>query len=205
MAGGDIPRDRAALVLRHAATRYLEPFPGISDETLAGSMPASIAARICSHFGFKGGSHAVDGSSASSLLAVATACAALATGDLDVAPAGGVDLSLDPFDLVGLAKTGVLAGGDMRIYDENPTGFLEGCGVLVLMRAADARSGGLPIYAEIAGWGVSSAGRSSQAGPDASSQLLALNRAYQRAQVDPADVQLIEGHGAGYRTTCASG
>ncbi len=199
LASGDIPKDRAALVLRHAAARYLAPFPGISGETLAGSMPASIAARICSHFGFKGGSHAVDGSSASSLLAVAAACAALATGDLDVALAGGVDLSLDPLELVGLAKTGVLASGDMRIYDENPTGFLpgEGCGVLVLMRAADARSGGLPIYAEIAGWGVSSAGQASQAGPEASSQLLALNRAYQRAQVDPADVQLIEGHGAG--------
>ena len=199
LASGDIPRDRAALVLRHAAARYLAPFPGISDETLAGSMPASIAARICGHFGFKGGSHAVDGSSASSLLAVAAACAALATGDLDVALAGGVDLSLDPLELVGLAKTGVLASGDMRIYDENPTGFLpgEGCGVLVLMRAVDARSGGLPIYAEIAGWGVSSAGQASHAGPDASSQLLALNRAYQRAQVDPADVQLIEGHGAG--------
>ena len=199
LASGDIPRDRAALVLRHAATRYLAPFPGISDETLAGSMPATIAARICSHFGFKGGSHAVDGSSASSLLAVAAACAALATGDLDVALAGGVDLSLDPFELVGLAKTGVLASGDMRIYDENPTGFLpgEGCGVLVLMRAADARSGGLPIYAEIAGWGVSSAGQAGHAESDASSQLLALNRAYQRAQIDPADVQLIEGHGAG--------
>ena len=199
LTSGDIPRDRATLVLRHAAARYLAPFPGISDQTLAGSMPASIAARICSHFGFTGGSHAVDGSSASSLLAVAAACAALATGDLDVALAGGVDLSLDPFELVGLAKTGVLASGDMRVYDENPTGFLpgEGCGVVVLMRAADARAGGLPIYAEIAGWGVSSAGQAGHAGPDPGSQLLALNRAYQRAQVDPADVRLIEGHGSG--------
>ena len=199
LASGDIPRDRAARVLRHAAARYLAPFPGISDHSLAGSMPASIAARICSHFGFRGGSHAVDGSSASSLLAVAAACAALATGDLDVALAGGVDLSLDPFELVGLAKTGVLASGDMRVYDENPTGFLpgEGCGVVVLMRAADARAGGLPVYAEIAGWGVSSAGQPNHAGTDPESQLLALNRAYQRAQIDPADVQLIEGHGSG--------
>ena len=199
LASGDIPRDRAALVLRHAAARYLAPFPSISDQTLAGSMPASIAARICSHFGFRGGSHAVDGSSASSLLAVAAACAALATGDLDVALAGGVDLSLDPFELVGLAKTGVLASGEMRVYDENPTGFLpgEGCGVVVLMRAADARASGLPVYAEIAGWGVSSAGQGGHAGPDPGSQLLALNRAYQRAQIDPADVRLIEGHGSG--------
>ena len=202
LASGDIPRDRAAQVLRHAASRYLAPFPAITDETLAGSSPATIAARICSYFGFRGGSHTVDGSSASSLLAVAAACSALAVGDLDVALAGGVDLSLDPFELVGLAKTGVLASADMRVYDENPTGFLpgEGCGVVVLMRAADARASGLPVYAEIAGWGVSSAGQAGLTGlaqPDPGSQLLALNRAYQRAQIDPADVQLIEGHGAG--------
>src|ERR1019366_8402811 len=202
LASGHTPRARAARVLRHAASRYLAPFPAITDETLAGSSPATIAARICSYFGFRGGSHTVDGSSASSLLAVAAACSALAVGDLDVALAGGVDLSLDPFELVGLAKTGVLASADMRVYDENPTGFLpgEGCGVVVLMRAADARASGLPVYAEIAGWGVSSAGQAGLTGlaqPDPGSQLLALNRAYQRAQIDPADVQLIEGHGAG--------
>ena len=186
-------------VLRHAAARYLAPFPVTTDETLTGATPASIAARICGYFGFRGGGYAVDGSQASSLVAVASACAALAAGDLDVALAGGVDLSLDPLELVGLAKAGVLARGDMRVYDENPTGFLpgEGCGVVVLMRSADARKAGLPVYAEIAGWGTASAGKVSIAVPDAHSQLLALHRAYQRARIAPTDVQLIEGHGAG--------
>ena len=132
-----------------------------------GATPASIAARICGYFGFRGGGYAVDGSQASSLLAVASACTALAAGDLDVALAGGVDISLDPLELVGLAKTGALARGDMRVYDENPTGFLpgEGCGMVVLMRSADARLAGLPVYAEIAGWGTSSAGQASIAVP----------------------------------------
>ncbi|HEV2243103.1 MAG TPA: polyketide synthase, partial [Streptosporangiaceae bacterium] len=199
LAAGDIPRERAIPVLRHAAQRYLAPFPAITDETLSGSTSAGIASRICGYFGFRGGGYAVDGSHASSLLAVASACTALAAGDLDVALAGGVDLSLDPLELVGLAKTGVLARGDMRVYDESPTGFLpgEGCGMVVLMRSADARLAGLPVYAEIAGWGASSAGPASMAVPDASSQLLALYRAYERARIAPADVQLIEGHGAG--------
>ena len=199
LAAGDIPRERAMPVLRHAAARYLAPFPVTTDETLAGATPASIAARICGYFGFRGGGYAVDGSQASSLVAVASACAALAAGDLDVALAGGVDVSLDPLELVGLAKAGVLARGDMRVYDENPTGYLpgEGCGMVVLMRSADARKAGLPVYAEIAGWGTASAGKVSIAVPDAQSQLLALHRAYQRARIAPADVQLIEGHGAG--------
>jgi enediyne polyketide synthase len=199
LAAGDIPRERAIPVLEHAAQRYLAPFPAVTDETLAGSSPAVIASRICGFFGFRGGGYAVDGSQASALLAVASACSALADGDLDVALAGGVDLSLDPLELVGLAKTGALARGDVRIYDENPTGFLpgEGCGMLVLMRSADARTARLPVYAEIAGWGTSSAAQAGPSVPDAASQLLALRRAYRRAGIAPADVQLIEGHGAG--------
>ena len=199
LAAGDIPRERAIPVLRHAAQRYMAPFPAATDETLAGSTPAAIASRICGYFGFRGGGYAVDGSQASSLLAVASACTSLAAGDLDVAIAGGVDISLDPLELVGMAKTGALARGDMRVYDENPTGFLpgEGCGMVVLMRSADARLNGLPVYAEIAGWGASAAGQASMTVPDAHSQFLALHRAYQRARIAPADVQLIEGHGAG--------
>ncbi len=199
LAAGDIPRERAMPVLRHAAQRYLAPFPVTTDETLTGSTSAAIASRICGYFGFRGGGYAVDGSHASSLLAVASACTALAAGDLDVAVAGGVDLSLDPLELVGLAKTGALARGDMRVYDESPTGFLpgEGCGIVVLMRSADARLTGLPVYAEIAGWGASSTGQASMTMPDPHSQLLALRRAYERARIAPADVQLIEGHGAG--------
>ncbi|HTZ26865.1 MAG TPA: SDR family NAD(P)-dependent oxidoreductase [Streptosporangiaceae bacterium] len=199
LAAGDIPKERAIPVLEHAAQRYLAPFPAVTDETLAGSTPAVIASRICGFFGFRGGGYTVDGSQASALLAVASACSALADGDLDVALAGGVDLSIDPLELVGLAKTGALARGDVRIYDENPTGFLpgEGCGVLVLMRSADARRARLPVYAEITGWGTSSAAQAGTSAPDAASQLLALRRAYRRAGIAPADVQLIEGHGGG--------
>jgi enediyne polyketide synthase len=198
LAAGGIPAERALPVLGQAKQRYLAPFPAATDETLTGSMPAAIASRICGYFGFRGGGYAVDGSQASSLLAVASACSALAAGDLDVALAGGVDIGLDPLELVGLAKTGVLARGDMRVYDEKPTGYLpgEGCGMVVLMRSADARAAGLPVYAEIAGWGMSS-GQPAAALPDTRSQYLALHRAYQRAQISPGDVQLIEGHGAG--------
>lgn len=198
MIASGLSREQGMPVLRQAATRYLAPFPEVTAATMTGSIPASIAARICGYFGFRGGGHAVDGASSSSLLAVASACTALMAGELDVALAGGVDVSLDPFELVGLAKTGTLAAADVRVYDENPTGFLpgEGCGVVMLMRAADARAAELPVYAEIAGWGMSSTGQPSLTAPDHASQLLALRRAYQQAAIDPADVQLIEGHGS---------
>ena len=65
------------------------------------------------------------------------------------------------------------------------------------MRAAQARAAGLPVYAEIIGWGSSAGSQPGVVASDASSQLLALRRAYERAGVDPREVQLIEGHGGG--------
>jgi enediyne polyketide synthase len=194
----EVPPGQAGAVLAQAEQRYLAPFPTIGADTLAGSSPGGIAAAISGYFGFRGASHAVDSACTSSLQAIASACSALTAGDLDAAVAGGVDVSLDPLELIGMAKAGVLATGDVRIYDETPTGFLpaEGCGMVVLMRTADARTAGLPVYAEIVGWGVSAAGGPGDAEAGASSQLLAMRRAYERAQVDPCDVQFFEGNGA---------
>jgi enediyne polyketide synthase len=201
LAAQELPAGQSRAVLRRAERQYLAPFPAISADTLAGGTAGTIAAAICGFFGFRGGSHAIDSAYSSSTQAVASACTALAAGEIDSAVAGGVDISLDPLELIGLAKAGVLATDDVRIYDEEPTGFLpaEGCGVVVLMRTADARAADLPVYAEIIGWGTSAA---SHAAPDerrVSSQLLAMQRAYDQAGVDPADVQLFEGNGAGTR------
>ncbi|MGB6457210.1 MAG: polyketide synthase, partial [Streptosporangiaceae bacterium] len=198
LAAAAVPADQAGTVLRGTERRFLAPFPAIGPHGLAGSIPATIAATISAYFGFRGGSHAVDSACSSSLQAVATACTALASGDLDAAVAGGVDLSIDPLELIGLAKAGVLATMDVRLYDQQPSGYLpgEGCGVVILMRTADARAAGLPVYAEILGWGTSSGGLPGQPPSQASSLLLAMRRAYDRAGVDPADIDYIEGNGA---------
>jgi len=61
-----------------------------------------------------------------------------------MALAGGVDLSLDPFELIGFAKTGAFAAGEMRVFDERSGGFWpgEGCGFVALMRYEDALAQG---------------------------------------------------------------
>ncbi|MEU1826538.1 type I polyketide synthase [Streptomyces abikoensis] len=178
---------------------YKSPFPVPGDESLAGGLANTISGRICNHFGFHGAGYTVDAACASSLVSVVTACTALAAGDLDLALAGGVDLSLDPFELVGFSRLGALARGPMRVYDRNPTGFLpgEGCGVLVLARAEDARRLGLRAYAVVEGWGLSSDGHGGLTRPERTGQALALRRAYERAGFAPATAGLIEGHGTG--------
>jgi hypothetical protein len=115
-----------------------------------------------------------------SLRAVAAACQALARGEQDLMLAGGAG-----------AGTAVSARRrrDIRVYDARPTGIIagEGCGVVTLMRAEDAREAGLPVYAEIAGWSWPA---------DGEDPATMIRAAYQRAGVDPADVQFVEGHGA---------
>ena len=55
------------------------------------------------------------------MLAVATAATALSHGSLDLAIVGGVDISLDTFELIGFAKTKALTRDDMRVYDQRGT------------------------------------------------------------------------------------
>ncbi|MFN3920126.1 MAG: beta-ketoacyl synthase N-terminal-like domain-containing protein, partial [Methylohalobius sp.] len=179
--------------------RYKAPFEPVGEETLAGGLSNTIAGRICNHFHFRGGGYTLDGACSSSLLAVAQACSALETGELDAALVGGVDLSLDPFELIGFAKAGALTKDRMRVYDQRSCGFWpgEGCGFVVLMRHQDALALGLRCYALICGWGISSDGGGGITRPEISGQRLAIERAYRRAGYSIASVSLIEGHGTG--------
>ena len=175
------------------------PFPESNEDTLAGNLSNTIAGRVCNHFDFGGGGFTVDGACASSLLGVVIACDALVKGDLDLALAGGVDVSLDPFEIVGFAKTQALAREDIRPYDERANGMLpgEGCGLIVLMRESDARARGLKIHALLKGWAYSSDGKGGITAPEVEGQVRALRWAYERAGYPMSSVGLIEGHGTG--------
>lgn len=178
---------------------FKAPFPPIDGDSLAGALSNTIAGRICNYFDFGGGGYTVDGACAASLLSVITACNALMLGDVDVAIAGGVDLSIDPFELVGFAKAGALARNEMRIYDQNSEGFWpgEGCGMVVLMRADRANELGATYDVTMQGWGISSDGAGGITRPELEGQRRALDRAYQRAGFGIETVSFFEGHGTG--------
>ncbi|MDQ1721237.1 MAG: enediyne polyketide synthase, partial [Pseudonocardiales bacterium] len=193
--------DDAALsgFLDQLETRYKSPFAPVDEDMLAGGLANTIAGRICNHFDFNGGGYTVDGACSSSLLSVTTACNALSEGQLDAVIAGGVDLSIDPFEVIGFAKTGALASAEMRVYDLHSNGFWpgEGCGMLVLMREKDAIAQGLKRYACIVGWGYSSDGKGGITRPEAAGHQLAIDRAYRSAGFGFETVNYLEGHGTG--------
>ncbi len=166
----------------------------MGDESLAGSLSNTIAGRICNYFDFGGGGHVVDGACSSSLVAIAHACAALGAGQLDAVVVGAVDVSLDPFELIGFSRLGALAADEMRVYARDASGFLpgEGCGFVVLRGEARGR-----VLGRIRGVALSSDGAGGITRPEFAGQLRVLRHAYENAGCDPRDVSLFEGHGTG--------
>ena len=199
LGGAGWSPERIEAFLADLEERYKAPFPPPGEESLAGGLSNTIAGRICNHFDLHGGGFTVDGACSSSLLAVAQSCSALAAGDLDLAIAGGVDLSIDPFELIGFARNGALAPDEMRVFDERSAGFIpgEGCGFVVLMREADALASGRRIHALIHGWGISSDGQGGISRPEVAGQRRAIDRAYARAGFGIESVGYFEGHGTG--------
>lgn len=178
---------------------YKSVFPEITEDTLAGGLSNTIAGRICNVLDLQGGGYTVDGACSSSLLAIINAARSLVQGDLDIAFAGGIDISLDTFELIGFAKTGALTTDEMRVYDKRANGFIpgEGCGFVMLKRLADAERDGDKIYAVINGWGLSSDGKGGLTAPSIDGQARAISKAYQMAGYPLSEVSFIEGHGTG--------
>ncbi|HAK59113.1 MAG TPA: hypothetical protein DCO77_01850, partial [Nitrospiraceae bacterium] len=139
------------------------------------------------------------GACSSSLIAVTTAATALSNGVLDLAIAGGIDISLDTFELIGFAKTNALTREDMGVYDRGASGFIpgEGSGFVVLKRLQDAYADGNYVYSVLRGWGMSSDGKGGLTAPKAQTQALAIRRAYGKADYGLREVNFIEGHGTG--------
>ena len=194
-----IGNDLKQQLLEKVEVRYKAPFPPINEDNLAGGLSNTIAGRIANYFDLKGGAFTTDGACSSSLLAINQSCVSLERGDIDVAITGGVDISLDPFEIVGFAKVGALSNNDIQVYDQNSSGFLpgEGCGIIILKRYEDAVEVNDKIYAVINGVGISSDGKGGITAPSIGGQSLAVDRAYACADYSFADVELIEGHGTG--------
>ncbi len=185
--------------LRELEPEFKKPFPAMEEDSLAGGLSNTIAGRICNYYDFKGGGFTIDGACSSSLLAVAKACDSITNKDLLVAIVGGVDLSLDPFELVGFSRAGALAKNEMLVYDRNANGFWpgEGSGFIILADYEFARKSNLNILACIKGWGISSDGKGGLTRPEVHGQYLAIKRAYERAQFNIGTVSYVEGHGTG--------
>lgn len=197
MLGSGFPEAIADDVIGRVKDLYLEwnedSFPGFLGNVACG--------RIASYFNLGGTSYMVDAACASSLAAVKAAIGELADGSCDAVLTGGINLENSIFSFLCFSKTPALSRSNQsRPFDADSDGMMlgDGIGILVLKRLDDAIRHGDRIYSVIKALTASSDGRArSVFAPRSEGQVKAMKRAYERAAVSPADIQLIEAHGTG--------
>jgi acyl transferase domain-containing protein/NAD(P)-dependent dehydrogenase (short-subunit alcohol dehydrogenase family)/acyl carrier protein len=179
----------------------LQELPEWTEDSFAGLLLNVAAGRVANRFDLGGVNFSVDAACASSLAAVYLAARELADHSSDMAIVGGVDTAQSPFGYLCFAKAQALsARGRCRTFDESADGIAisEGISMMVLKRLEDAERDGDRIYAVIKGVAGSSDGKGrSMTAPRLEGQILALERAYERAGIRPSTVGLIEAHGTG--------
>jgi acyl transferase domain-containing protein len=191
--------DLAEEQLRAVQGEFSGQLGELRPESSIGLVPNLAASRIANRFDFGGPSYTLDAACASSLIAVDAALAELWSGRCDVVLAGGVHHCHDVTLWSVFSQLGALSpSGEIRPYSRHADGILvsEGTGLLVLERLSDAERHGHRVYATIVGSGVASDGRhATLMSPRVEGQVLALQRAYRRAGIDPITVGMVEGHG----------
>ena len=179
----------------------MQELPEWTEDSFAGLLLNVAAGRVANRFDLGGVNFSVDAACASSLAAVYLAARELADHTSDMVIVGGVDTAQSPFGYMCFAKAQALSGrGRCRTFDESADGIAisEGISMMVLKRVEDAERDGDRIYAVIKGVAGSSDGKGkSMTAPRLEGQILALQRAYERAGIRPSTIGLVEAHGTG--------
>ncbi|MCS6851309.1 MAG: SDR family NAD(P)-dependent oxidoreductase [Gemmataceae bacterium] len=191
--------------LKEAASEILKKcdtlLPEWTEDSFPGILVNVVAGRVANRFNFGGPSFAVDAACGSSLAALYAAVRELEAGSSDTVVLIGADTVQNPYTYMAFSKTQAFSPrGRCSTFDESADGIVisEGIGVVILKRLADAERDGDRIYAVIKGIGASSDGRDKGlTAPRPEGQLRALGRAYAKAGVSPAEVELVEAHGTG--------
>ncbi|MGW6774009.1 SDR family NAD(P)-dependent oxidoreductase [Streptomyces sp. NPDC055037] len=191
---GTLRDDYESLVGQHGA-------PVITQHTMTGVNRGVIANRVSYHLGLRGPSLTVDAAQSSSLVAVHLACESLRSGESSMSIAAGVNLNILGESALTEERFGGLSpDGVSYTFDARANGFVrgEGGGVVVLKPLAQALEDGDRVYGVIRGSAVNNDGATpGLTVPSGEAQRLLLHEAYQRAGVDPREVQYVELHGTG--------
>ena len=162
---------------------------------------AGIANRVSFVLDLKGPSMTLDTMCSGSLTCLHLACLELESGRIDMALAGGVNLSLHPNKYLMLSQGGFISGqGRCESFGRGGDGYIpgEGVGVAVLKRLSHAIQDRDHIYGLILGSAVNHGGRTTgYSVPSPASQAGVVREAIARAGIDAGQISYIEAHGTG--------
>ncbi len=169
-------------------------------------VPASIINMISGHlsimFGLKGPNLAMVSACTTGLHCIGEAGRMIEYGDVDVMLAGGAESTVSPLGIGGFASARALSTRNddpataSRPWDRDRDGFVlgEGAGVMVLEEYEHAKRRGAKIYAELAGYGMSSDAFHITA-PDSDGPRRGMLNAFRNAGINVDAVQYVNAHG----------
>ena len=171
------------------------------DDLFFGTAGSITAGRVAFVLGLEGPAIPLDTACASSLSAIHQAAAALQRGEVDMALASGVSVTLSLPIVRFHRDIGMLSPtGQCNAFDAAADGFVrgEGCGVLVLKRLSEAEADGDRIWGLVVGSAINQNGASAALPvPNGPAQERVMEDALARAGLDPSEVDYLEAHGTG--------
>lgn len=196
---GGLPEiEQSVDVLRAGGPRKLSPF----------FVPATIINMIAGHLSIRYG---FQGPNVSNVTACTTgthnigdAARLIQYGDAEVMVAGGAEMATSPLGLGGFAASRALSTRNddpeaaSRPWDRGRDGFVlgDGAGVLVLEEYEHARARGAPIYAELAGYGMSAdAHHMTQPAANGDGALRCMRNALADAAMNGEEIDYVNAHG----------
>src|SRR6184192_3831048 len=176
----------------------------VSPNFLPNVLVDSASGQLAISLGIKGLNYAVVSACATGSHAVGEGAEMIKRGDADVVLAGGTEACMHPLILAGFCAMRGLAVEEedpphaSRPFDATRAGFVmgEGACALVLEDLEHAQARGAEAYAEVLGYGASNdAHHMAQPEPEATGVALMMQRALERAGVEPERVGYVNAHG----------
>ncbi len=161
-------------------------------------MPSAAVSQVSMQFGIRGPVFAVCSACSSAAHAIIQAHMLIQHGLADVAIAGGSEAPLSLVLIKSFEGLRALSNDTCRPFSEDRSGLVlgEGAGVVVMESLEHAKQRGADIYAEIAGYGMSSdAGHITAPSVDGITK--AISSALENAKIAPSAVDYINAHGTG--------
>ncbi len=172
--------------------------PDLLPYSMTGNMAPLIPSRIAHSLDLTGPTMVIDTACSSSLVAVHEACEHIFSGNCHMAVAGGLKLNVMPLIMDNM-KIGIESlDGKTRTFDSGADGSSigEGCCTILLKPLHLAEKDGDIIYAVIKGSSINHDGTASGlTAPNPAAQSEVLVDAWNKAKINPEDMQYIEAHG----------
>ena len=177
-------------------------WPKFDDIYIGTGTSNALAANRLSYFlKLNGPSMNLDSACSSSLTALHVACNTINAGEIDCALVGGSNLLLLPSINCSLSKAGLISSsGRCHSFGSEASGYIrsEGAGVIVVMPVGVAEKLDARIICTIKASGINHNGASNGLmAPSPKAQKSLLESVYQRASLDPANVQYLEAAATG--------